>query len=394
MKRFRLTVAVSLAVGLLISACSQAPEARKGLEPQFGTALDDFAIATASDPRQGLVYVTGIESVNSNSLDDYNRFLRQYNKNGKLIWNKRFSNIGGSGASVDSAGNIYVPGFKASSGGGKAIFAKLNTSGRVLFQRELGRGVNSIAGFEGDARGNSYLLGVSRQNGTISDSSLYKYDKQGKLIWKQTSPSGDSSEYNYFVPNDLGVAGDGSVYVLGSYYDDDIYLLTKYSGVGHKVWTIQACPASPGGGSPALVTAGAKDVYLACSIAGNVFIEKYDRNGLPVWGDYRYADGTEVSAIDVDSNENLYVAGSVFSQDNGSDPDLFISKYTTNGKLSWNYAPRRKSAAENVFGVSANDRRRIYIAGYTTGKVNGKNSGGADAFLMRIGDKGQEVWER
>ena len=64
MKRFRPQVLISLALAVLVSACSQVPEGVGGLEAQFGTALDDVAKSVATNA-SGDVYALSLEQVDN-----------------------------------------------------------------------------------------------------------------------------------------------------------------------------------------------------------------------------------------------------------------------------------------------------------------------------------------
>ena len=44
--------------------------------------------------------------------------------------------------------------------------------------------------------------------------------------------------------------------------------------------------------------------------------------------------------------------------------------------------------------IATFDGSSIYIVGSTSGKVNGKNFGRRDAYLVRLNAQGQKVWER
>ena len=56
----KVLLGASLAVTLLVSACSQAPAEVQGeLEPQFGSPRDDYANVVTTDAARGRIYVAG-----------------------------------------------------------------------------------------------------------------------------------------------------------------------------------------------------------------------------------------------------------------------------------------------------------------------------------------------
>ena len=53
------------------------------------------------------------------------------------------------------------------------------------------------------------------------------------------------------------------------------------------------------------------------------------------------------------------------------------------------------SADEVSFAVSANDQGNTYVTGFTQGVLYGDfSAGGLDAFLIRFGSQGRELWRR
>lgn len=77
-----------------------------------------------------------------------------------------------------------------------------------------------------------------------------------------------------------------------------------------------------------------------------------------------------------------------------TDANILVRKYTPSGGVAYNR--RFTDSATDAFGlgVAAASSSELYIVGSTDGKVNGKNNGGEDAFLLRLNGQGQKVWER
>lgn len=64
------------------------------------------------------------------------------------------------------------------------------------------------------------------------------------------------------------------------------------------------------------------------------------------------------------------------------------------GSISWTYSSNLPNNFEFANDVSAADTGKVYLAGATDGKVNGRNNGGLDAFLLRLDSTGKKVWAR
>ena len=74
--------------------------------------------------------------------------------------------------------------------------------------------------------------------------------------------------------------------------------------------------------------------------------------------------------------------------------DLFLAKYDRNGNQLW--SRQIGTSADDVsFVVSADDQGNTYVTGFTQGVLYGDSSaGGLDAFLIRFGSQGRELWRR
>lgn len=172
-------------------------------------------------------------------------------------------------------------------------------------------------------------------------------------------------------------------------------MLTKYSNTGRTLWQK---PLAADKYISSVITAAGQDVYLVMNTGGTVsypnriVIRKYRSNGSVPW-QRTIAAGEKnwINSSAVDADGNLYLSGGKYTY---GDADLFSRKYLASGALRWTYAPRRSGTDEVANTVSSKDGRAVYLAGSTSGKVNGINKGNNDAFLLRLNARGQKVWER
>ena len=109
--------------------------------------------------------------------------------------------------------------------------------------------------------------------------------------------------------------------------------------------------------------------------------------------------GSEVlSALAVDSTGSLYAVGqttgSIGGQPNGGQFDGYLLKYQPSGALQW--ARTLSTAASDVItavAVDADDN--VYVAGYTYGAFAGNtSSGSADGFVAKYSGSGTLLWLR
>ncbi|MBC8342480.1 MAG: hypothetical protein H8E61_00690, partial [Bacteroidetes bacterium] len=138
---------------------------------------------------------------------------------------------------------------------------------------------------------------------------------------------------------------------------------------------------------------------------GNMFLAKYDDTGNVIW--VRSVSGTITYAtydIDIDSDNNLYVTGTLSSSANfgginltthGSN-DVFIAKYNSSGNLIWakNYGG---SKYDDVKSVSVDGSHNIIITGsfydntdFGSGSYYSK--GQSDIYVAKFDSSGTLSW--
>lgn len=421
----------AITFALLVSACSQPNTVRSPkLEPQFGTTYSDSADAVVNDPERGYVYVAGVAA--TNLYEDGGRviYLRRYNQNGSLAWERRTSagryDPGSypdiyfplvpfvSTVKLDGAGNAHLSWTRYLDGRGfyDAYVSKLNPAGKLLHRIPIDNGIEDL---EVDTAGNVYVAGLRYTENPVGANERYflrKYDARGRLVWERARTYDDEGllenpGQTIAAPKDIGLASDGSLYVAGvnggssSGTPDGVEpaVLTKYSNDGVILWE-QA-------GSSGVLTASGQNFYLASRVRSpqpyaenDVSVQKYNASGSIIW--QRTIAGNEYGSVEpnslaVDANGSVYLAGSMYvyrEGDGNADRDFFARKYTASGGLSWTYQPRLRGTRESAQGVSAKASGNVYVVGATDAKINGNNFGGYDAFLLRLNGQGQKVWSR
>ena len=235
------------------------------------------------------------------------------------------------------------------------------------------------------------------------DAFLRKYNEHGKVLWRrQFGTSADD------VITGVAHVASGSTYasgftlgsLAGSWGNADAFL-RKYTWNGEVAWTHQF-------GTPA------KDVATAVSVDGNAniyvagftfghmqgedlrgsdaFVRKYAPNGAVIWTRQFGTSGSDhVQAVAADAEGNVVVVGYVNGDLEGASKgsaDAYIRKYDTKGNVQWT-KQFGTSGYDAAFDVALDSTGAAVVTGWTTGSLRGfTNAGGKDVFAHKFGSDG------
>jgi hypothetical protein len=311
-----------------------------------------------------------------------------------LFWARRAGSGGapsipqdiGQAIAVDGLGNSYVTGqFRnmatfgpgqpnqtvlTATGSAQEIFiAKYDLNGFLQWAKRISTAQGEGNGIGLDALGNVYVTGYFNLSGTFApgevnqttlvpvgglDIFLAKYDNNGNFIWAKQAGSSffDQAEA-------LAVDPSGNSYVTGRFGS------TARFGAGEGNQTDLTAPGS----------------------AEDIFVAKYNSNGLLQWAKRAGGTGTDRGfGIAIDDAGNSYVTG-IF---NGSamfpatfgpgeanqtnlvaenfEDDLFVAKYNDNGLLQW---VKRAGGLEDDRGaaIAVDSAGRSYVTGNISGRA-------------------------
>jgi hypothetical protein len=199
---------------------------------------DEFAagLAVASD---GSVYVTG--QFGTGVL-----FLAKFSPDGELLWDSTSGDNGtiGTGAAIDSAGNIYVSGLSFVINEGahdtEALLLKFDPDGDVTWARAWGGEGFDAARAVAVGTDGVYLAGETNSF-FANDAFLVKFQFDGNLVWErdwgvdgvQAPFTGLTAAYG------VGTDGEGNAYITGNTFDTGHrknIILVKFNAVGDLVW--------------------------------------------------------------------------------------------------------------------------------------------------------------
>jgi len=342
-------------------------------------------------------------------------YLVKYNASGSVQWSTHFITTGGGSypytrvTNVDTdAENIYVVGqfgsgtgstldlYNASSssvagtlsntGNADSFIAKYNSSGDLQWRARLGGSgdqYTSTSSLSIDNNGNIYVTAVysgtlaiynanDSQAATFSSSGLdayiTKYNSSGVHQWS-TRISGSGSEKAF----NLRATNNGAVYVSGSYTSSVLFYNVN-------------------GATTGLSHSGNEDAFIA----------KYNSSGDLQWRTRISGASIERGEdISVDSAGNVYIAGTLFSQEvdfynkndtvanttsfNSTAYKGYIAKYDSNGNFVWRQLVTGEASACHINSVVIGNDDNVYFTGtYHTDALYFFNNGIMTAMRGRI----------
>ena len=125
------------------------------------------------------------------------------------------------------------------------------------------------------------------------------------------------------------------------------------------------------------------------------FVRKYDGSRVEEWtvhiGSNAYDNALSGA---VDGNGSIYVTGytqGTLEGSNAGSDDAYLRKLAPDGSVEWTnqFGSNQQDRAE---AVAISPDGHIYVAGSTTGDLDGANAGGEDGFLTKFQDNGTQVW--
>jgi uncharacterized protein (TIGR03437 family) len=327
------------------------------------------------------------------------------------------SYLGGSGddaaraIATDSAGNVYISGgttsanlavtataFQPSFGGqttsqysGDAFVAKFSSAGALLYLTYLGGQTDDFAtSLAVDAAGNAYVAGMTNSTDFPVTAGAYQKifagyggntcGRMGDAFVAKLNPTGSELIYSTYLGGQkddaasaIAIDSTGNVYVAGSTISTDFPTTagayqTSFHGLGGQ----EGRPSC--GGAPQFNT-------------GDAFVSKLNPTGSQlIFSTYLGGKLDDFAlAIALDSQQNVYVAGSTLSYDfpvasalqgsfHGSDPqnvfwnfgDAFVAKLSSSG-ASLIYSTYLGGSGDDVIdGLAAASDGTLWVTGGTT----------------------------
>ena len=108
-------------------------------------------------------------------------------------------------------------------------------------------------------------------------------------------------------------------------------------------------------------------------------------------GTYQLATNDYANGVATDSSGNVYVTGGTKGGLDGNtsagNTDLFVVKYNSSGTKQWT-KQLGTSGIDSTNGVATDSSGNVYVAGVTSGGLDGTNAGSYDLFVVKYNSDG------
>ncbi len=357
-------------------------------ETIVGSSLREFGQALEIDSN-GNIFVASHVYNNSN----YDGYLIRFDNQGNYEWNVTW---GGNGQdevfdiAIDSYDDIYVAGsYDNGTGTGNAFVIKFDNSGNYLGNITWGGSSDDyIDAISIDSEDNFYIIGstYSFKIDGSSDIFIAKYNRSLNLIWRKVIPGGPGST-NW--GRDLVIDDNNDVYLVGTNISAsyDVYIV-KYNSTGTQVWN-RTWGTSDNEEGYGIALDSQNNIYVLGSIGVfglapdlNISLVKFDNFGNEIWNvtwdrdlSVSFDFGSRMS---LDSKGFIYISGATEHAPSEFNSTLF--KYNSSGNLIWmeEWGGGGDELANDIYIDNATDN--IYLTGTTYSFSSGGNE---DIFLLK-----------
>ena len=160
-------------------------------------------------------------------------------------------------------------------------------------------------------------------------------------------------------------------------YGNNLPMLVKVTSTGTQVWSKKFTPAnydSDNDGYSGVAVDSNDDVI----VAEDSVVTKISSTGTVYWQKRIIPDGFPAmmwnTCVDIDSDDNVYVAGEISSMFSASNDDLLVVKFDTDGNVLWQRelgtSDGESTSWDNGYQILSVDNGRVHLAGSTYNNDN------------------------
>lgn len=358
----------------------------------WGGNSTDVGLSIAA-ARDGGYVATG--QTNSYGEGNGDMFISKYKEDGTLDWSKTW---GGSALDAANAvvatndGGYVVSGETNSFGAGSSdvYIAKFDKDGALVWNNTWGgTGIDHAHDMVLTSDGGFIVTGETMSFGAGSnDMFIAKYTKDGEFSWSQTwGGAATDKGLSVAITRDGGYVVSGETYSFGAGSNE--MFVVKYTANGKVSWNKTWGGSGQDHGHTIVSTVDGG--YLVTGMTQSfgianedMVIAKYDANGNlswnKTWGGLNSDWGQSITA----TNDNGYLVSGYTNSFGAGGEDIFISKYTFNGTLSWSKTWGGASHEECGPVVITTDGGFLIA-----GRTDSYGSGGLDMFMSKYDNVGE-----
>jgi len=320
----------------------------------LGGTVTDIGTAVAIDSADNII-VTG--RTNSDGAGGNDVLIAKYNSAGALQWDRTLGGTGtdaGNAVAIDSADNIIVVGYTNSDGAGDLdlLIAKYNSAGALQWDRTLG-GTGGDIGYAVaiDSADNIIVVGYTASSGPLSgiDFLIAKYNSAGSLQWDRRL-GGTGTD----IGTAVAIDSDDNIIVVGYTNSDGAggndVLIAKYNSAGALQWDRTLGGTGTDRGYAVAIDSADNIIVTGQTNSDGAggydfLIAKYNSAGSLQWDRTLGGTGTDAgTAVAIDSANNIIVTGRTTSDGAGVN-DFLIAKLPPNGSRTGTYGSFTYEAA-------------------------------------------------
>jgi len=345
---------------------------------------------------QNNVLVTTVTSQNHHNLV-------KFDPQGNISWQRKYSKsgvnfyyqFGQNCIDVDSNDNTFIGVMSDAPGGTDMITAKYSNSGTLEWQRKINFSNDRTEAVATDSSGSVFNVGYTESHQQMGNGSGYtinvtKHDSSGNHLF--TRAYGDNDDRGYYA-DDAHVDSSGNLLFVGHFQHSsgtNYPYLQKVNGTDGSI----IFGKTLGSGYHANTTSGVTtdssgNIYVAWKArdVNNVYgilFAKYNSSGTLQWKKEIYdAHNKSVSAVDVDSSDNIYIWGDSDTPNASQGAAGLLIKMDSSGSMVW----QRLISGPNTInhgGMSVDTADNIAICG----QVYPASGGNASIFVGKVPSDG------
>ena len=265
-----------------------------------------------------------------------------------------------------------------------------------------------------DKSGNIYVAGkstgiIETNNFGKNDGFLTKTDSSGNVIWsRQFGTSGEEDEQWCAIDksSNIYITGSTTGELNGTNKGKEDIFVVKYNQEGHLLWSKQFGTEGTDVGK-GIYADNAGNVYITGFTEGKLgkaasgkmdcFILKIDSTGNQLFvSQFGTPEDDYCYAIAGGSGSDIIVCGSTWGNLGGKNKgfiDCFTGQFKENGDLI-KFNQFGSDGFDIAMILKMDNDKNIYVGGSTSGNFGSQQAGEGDAFLLKLDQQGEILWNK